>query len=172
MRPENFSHPDLPGTRPLTRTRLLEGLALALVAGLLFALGLVLSGMTQPAKVIGFLNLAGMTEGAFPGRWDPSLAFVMGGAVCVTLVAFWVTPANRSHPQRHPWFANHFELPAQERVDASLVLGAAIFGVGWGLSGYCPGPAIASVFTGGTDIAWFLPAMLVGMGLARMTMRR
>ena len=85
MKPENFVIPTLPQRTPAKQ--LIGGLLLALAAGLLFALGLLLSGMAQPAKVIGFLNLAGLAQGEFPGAWDPSLAFVMGGAVMVTLLA-------------------------------------------------------------------------------------
>lgn len=144
---------------------------LAAAAGAVFALGLLVSGMSQPAKVIGFLNLAGMAQGAFPGRWDPSLAFVMGGAVCVTLLAFWLTPPSPGQPLRRPWLAGDFDLPRQERIDRPLLVGAAVFGVGWGLSGYCPGPALATVFTGGSDVLWFVPAMLAGMWVARRTMR-
>ncbi|MFW9620784.1 MAG: DUF6691 family protein, partial [Macromonas sp.] len=97
--------------QPAAHTPGVAVLLLALVAGVVFALGLVVSGMTQPGKVLGFLNLAGMAQGEFPGAWDPSLGFVMGGAVLVTLVAFWVTPPNAQHPQRQPWLAPKFELP-------------------------------------------------------------
>ena len=169
MKPDSYYQHLLP--RPTTPARLLGGLALALLAGLLFALGLVLSGMTQPAKVIGFLNLAGMLEGEFPGRWDPSLAFVMGGAVLVTLLAFRLTPPSAHHPHRQPWLSTHFDLPAQDRIDTPLLQGAAIFGIGWGLAGYCPGPALASLLTGGQDVWIFVPAMLAGMGLARRLQR-
>lgn len=169
MRPDNFAMPPLPRRAPATR--LIGGLLLALAAGLLFALGLLLSGMAQPAKVIGFLNLAGLARGEFPGAWDPSLAFVMGGAVMVTLLAFWLTPANPSHPQRKPWCGGQFVLPQQERIDAALLQGAVIFGVGWGLAGYCPGPALATLLIGGQDVWLFVPAMLAGMWLARRTLR-
>lgn len=128
--------------------------AVALVAGLLFAFGLVLSGMTQPAKVIGFLDIT--------GPWDPSLAFVMGGALLVTLIAFAVTPKQGSRP----WFADKFELPTRKDIDSRLVFGAALFGMGWALAGYCPGPAFASVLTGGMDIVIFMLALLVGMWVA------
>ena len=169
MKPANFTIPIQPRQAPATS--LVGSLLLALAAGLLFALGLVLSGMTQPAKVIGFLNLAGMAQGEFPGAWDPSLAFVMGGAVMVTLLGFWLTPAGPQHPQRQPWLHAHFELPTQKSVDAPLLQGAAIFGIGWGLAGYCPGPALATLLVGGQDIWLFVPAMLAGMWLARRTMR-
>lgn len=168
MRPDNFAIPIQP--RRASAAQLAGGLLLALAAGLLFALGLVLSGMTQPAKVIGFLNLAGMAQGPFPGAWDPSLAFVMGGAVMVTLLAFRLTPPNASHPLRKPWLSGHFVLPEQERVDAPLLQGAVIFGIGWGMAGYCPGPALATLLVGGRDIWLFVPAMLAGMWLARRTM--
>ena len=169
MKPANFTIPIQPRQAPATS--LVGSLLLALAAGLLFALGLVLSGMTQPAKVIGFLNLAGMAQGEFPGTWDPSLAFVMGGAVMVTLLAFRLTPARASQPQRRPWFSSRFELPQQERIDAPLLQGAVIFGVGWGLAGYCPGPALATLLIGGQDIWPFVPAMLADMWLARRTLR-
>lgn len=163
-------------TKPADTTDRADGRAiaiwlLAMAAGVLFALGLLVSGMSQPAKVIGFLNLAGMAQGSFPGQWDPSLAFVMGGAVCVTLLAFWLTPPNPGHPLRRPWLSGEFDLPRQERVDRPLLVGAAVFGIGWGLSGYCPGPALATVFTGGSDVLWFVPAMLAGMWIARRTGR-
>lgn len=138
-------------------------LLLAGVAGLSFAAGLVLSGMTQPAKVIGFLNLGGMFRGAFPGQWDPSLAFVMAGAVGVTLLAFAVTPK----PGKKPWLAKEFVLPTRRDIDRPLVLGAALFGVGWGLSGYCPGPALAALFTGSSDPVIFVAAMAAGMLIAK-----
>jgi uncharacterized protein len=138
----------------------------ALAAGLLFALGLVLSGMTQPAKVIGFLNVGAMFDGAngagFPGQWDPSLAFVMGGALLVTLFAFASTPKTG----KRPWFAEKFELPTRKDVDLQLIGGAALFGIGWALAGYCPGPAIASALVGGTDILIFLGCLMGGMALA------
>jgi uncharacterized protein len=134
----------------------------ALGAGLLFALGLVLSGMTQPAKVIGFLNVGGMFSGGFPGQWDPSLAFVMGGALLVTFIAFAVTPKTG----KRPWFADKFELPTRKDLDIKLMGGAALFGIGWALAGYCPGPAFASVLVGGTDILIFMVALLLGMWLA------
>ena len=142
--------------------------ALALVCGLLFAAGLVLSGMTQPAKVIGFLNFAGMAQGAFPGQWDPSLAFVMGGALLITGLGFAWT----RRPGARPWLAPSFSLPMRTAVDRRLVLGAVAFGVGWGLAGYCPGPALASVLNGGLDTLIFTAAMLVGMLMAKRLLRK
>jgi uncharacterized protein len=141
-------------------------ITVSLLCGLIFAAGLVLSGMTQPAKVIGFLNIGGLVSGiswnAELGKWDPSLAFVMGGAVLVTLIAFAVTPRRGK-----PWFANQFELPTRADIDIPLIAGAALFGIGWGLVGYCPGPALASLITGGLDAIIFSAAMLGGMLLAK-----
>ena len=145
----------------------MKRLFFAACAGLLFALGLVLSGMTQPAKVLGFLNVTGMAKGiswaAQPGLWDPSLALVMGGALCITLLAFAITPRAGAKP----WAADAFELPTRRDIDAPLVAGAALFGVGWGLAGYCPGPALASLWSGGADVIIFVAAMAAGMWAAK-----
>ena len=130
------------------------------IAGLLFALGLVVSGMTQPAKVIGFLDIT--------GKWDPSLAFVMGGALLVTLIAFAITPRTG----KRPWFAEKFELPTRKDIDVKLMGGAALFGIGWGLAGYCPGPAFASLYAGGMDIVIFMAALLCGMYVASRLQNR
>ena len=138
-------------------------LAISLVAGLVFSAGLVLSGMTQPDKVIGFLDIKEMFIGAFPGQWDYSLGLVMAGAVMVSLLAFSLTP----YASVRPWFAPAFVLPRRQDVEARLVIGSITFGIGWGLSGYCPGPALASLLTGQVDTAIFVLAMLPGMWLAR-----
>ena len=122
----------------------------ALVAGLVFGLGLILSGMTDPSKVIGFLDLA--------GAWNPSLAFVMGGAVLVGLVAFRVARTRSKTILGGP-----LRLPEATHIDRRLVLGGVAFGVGWGLAGYCPGPALASLATGGSQALIFTAAMLAGM---------
>jgi uncharacterized protein len=139
---------------------------LSFAAGLLFALGLVLSGMTQPAKVLGFLNVMGLQQGiswqAAPGYWDPSLALVMGGALMVTLLAFAITP-KLTHPHGKPWFEDAFHLPTRSDIDGKLVAGGVLFGIGWGLAGYCPGPALASLLVGGVDVLAFCAAMLAGM---------
>lgn len=134
-----------------------------LCAGALFALGLVVSGMTQPAKVIGFLNIGGIFMPERFGAWDASLAFVMGGALLVTLLAFAISP-RAGHT---PWAGGRFELPTRKDIDAKLLIGAVLFGIGWGLAGYCPGPALASVITGGLDALAFVVAMLVGMWVAK-----
>jgi uncharacterized membrane protein YedE/YeeE len=127
-------------------------LLLALLAGLVFGLGLILSGMTDPAKVIGFLDLA--------GNWDPSLGLVMGGAVLVGLVTF------RFSAQRtRAFFGDAMHIPTARHIDRRLVLGGITFGVGWGLAGYCPGPALASLASGGFQALLFVGAMLVGMAL-------
>lgn len=124
----------------------------ALLTGLLFGLGLILSGMTDPSKVIGFLDLT--------GNWDPSLALVMGGAVMIGLLAFRFT-ANRSQAV----LGDAMRIPTARHIDRRLVLGGLTFGVGWGLAGYCPGPAVASLASGGTKPLLFVAAMLVGMAI-------
>jgi uncharacterized protein len=137
----------------------------ALLSGVLFSLGLVVSGMTQPAKVIAFLDLGGLRKGiswqAAAGFWDPSLALVMGGALRVTFVAFAVTPK-----RLRPWFDEKFHLPTRNDIDAKLVIGAALFGIGWALAGYCPGPGLASLLNG-QDALSFVAALLVGMWVAK-----
>lgn len=130
---------------------LLRGAA-ALASGLVFGLGLAVSGMMNPAKVIGFLDVA--------GDWDPTLAFVMGGALLVAV------PAYRFIPRRgRPVLEGEFSLPKKKAVDAPLILGSALFGIGWGLVGFCPGPAIAALGTGLVPVFAFVAAMLAGMAL-------
>jgi uncharacterized protein len=131
----------------------------ALVSGVIFALGLVISGMTQPAKVMGFLNMGGIFNQKTFGLWDASLAFVMGGALLVTFIAYAITPS----PNKRPWFAQNFQLPTKTDIDKRLVVGAILFGIGWGLAGYCPGPAIASITTGGGTVVIFVATMVLGM---------
>jgi uncharacterized membrane protein YedE/YeeE len=126
--------------------------------GLVFGLGLVIAGMSDPAKVLDFLDL-----GAIPtGGWDPSLAFVMAGAITVTFVGFKLV---LRRPQ--PMFGGKFHLPTKTEIDARIILGPAIFGVGWGLAGFCPGPVFTALSTGGTAALMFVAAMLVGMASAR-----
>ena len=124
----------------------------ALVAGTLFGLGLAVSGMINPAKVVGFLDVA--------GGWDPTLMFVMGGAMLITVPAFRLI-LNRPRPI----LADGFALPTKSALDARLLGGAALFGVGWGLSGFCPGPAVAALVTGLTPVFTFVAAMMAGMAL-------
>ena len=125
----------------------------ALLCGLVFGVGLAASGMTDTAKVLGFLDLF--------GQWVPDLAFVMGGAVCVTLVAFrFIVNRDRS------LLGEVMSLPKNTAIDGRLLAGAAIFGIGWGVYGYCPGPAISALGYLETNTAIFVVAMLVGMALA------
>ena len=142
---------------------MIKKIVFAALSGALFAMGLVVSGMTQPPKVIGFLNVGGIFAPERFGAWDASLAFVMGGALLVTLVAFAVTP----RAGNRPWAAAKFELPMRKDIDAKLVVGATLFGIGWGLVGYCPGPALASLLTGGVDVIVFVAALAAGMWAAR-----
>lgn len=123
----------------------------ALFAGLLMGLGLVISGMADPTKVLGFLDLS--------GSWDPTLAFVMGGGLCVYLPLYHFVVK----PRKKPVFGESFQLPNKTKIDKKLMLGALIFGVGWGMSGICPGPAITNLSGGQTGIFLFVIAMLVGM---------
>lgn len=124
----------------------------ALFAGTLFGVGLAVSGMMNPQKVIGFLD--------FAGEWDPTLIFVMGGALLVTLPAFRLI---LKRPR--PILADGFALPTRSALDARLLGGATLFGVGWGLSGFCPGPAVAAMATGLTPVFAFVGAMIGGMAL-------
>lgn len=137
-------------------------LLIAFAAGFIFAAGLTLSGMTQPYKVIAFLDVKEMFFGAFPGRWDPSLLLVIAAAALVALLGFTST----GYASVKPWFAKGFVLSRRKHVDARLITGAMIFGIGWGLSGYSPATALASVLTGQIDCAIFVLAMLPGMWLA------
>ena len=128
--------------------------AAGLIAGLLFGLGLCLSGMTDPAVVQGFLDIA--------GAWNPALIFVMAGGVVVTFLGYrFLVPKSR------PLWASGFSLPTATKLDAPLLTGAAIFGIGWGLAGYCPGPAVVSLASGRSGVIIFVLAMLTGMILVR-----
>lgn len=131
----------------------------ALIAGILFGLGLTLSGMSDPAKVLGFLNIA--------GDWVPDLIFVMGGAVVVTLI-FTPLVVKRARPL----LADSFSLPTTKTLDKRLVSGAVLFGVGWGLSGYCPGPAVVSLLYGYESTIVFCLAMLAGMSIEGRVSKR
>jgi uncharacterized protein len=124
----------------------------AFAAGLVFGIGLILSGMTDPAKVIGFLDIA--------GNWDPSLAFVMAGAIAVGVFAFAF-----ARKRGASFFGGAMHLPTRRDVDLRLVLGSVIFGIGWGLAGFCPGPALVASAAGEIKAALFVLAMLVGMAM-------
>ena len=123
-----------------------------LIAGALFGLGLAVSDMIDPARVLAFVNVAS-------GTWDPTLAFVMGGAMAPMLIAWSVTSRMRA-----PWFGGTFP-PLGTVIDARLVAGAAIFGLGWGMVGFCPGPALSAIGLGGWRVWVFVAAMLAGMAV-------
>jgi uncharacterized membrane protein YedE/YeeE len=127
----------------------------ALAAGLVFGLGLWISGMANPQKVLGFLDVT--------GRWDPSLAFVMAGAVAVTLIAF--RPLLR---RPAPFFAREFSVPNLRSIDAKLVAGSALFGAGWGIAGYCPGPGLTALASMSAEAGVFVAAMIAGGILHRL----
>jgi uncharacterized membrane protein YedE/YeeE len=126
---------------------------MALLAGLLFGAGLSLGGMTQPAVVLGFLDLA--------GAWNPRLLFVMAGAVATTALGYRL-----AWRARRPWFDDAFKLPVAQQVDARLAFGAALFGIGWGMAGYCPGPALASLGAGMAPVCVLVAMMVLGWWLA------
>ncbi len=123
---------------------------IAAIVGFTFALGLGISGMTLPSKVIGFLDVT--------GEWDPALAFVMGGAVLVYGLGHALVPR-----LRRPFAAEAFQLPTRRDISPRLLLGATLFGAGWGIGGLCPGPALVSLATGGLAVAVFVVAMTAGM---------
>lgn len=126
----------------------------SLLAGIVFAVGLIVSGMTNPAKVLNFLDVA--------GTWDPSLAFVMAGAILTTVIGYRLVLTRGK-----PLFAERFHLPTRTAIDRPLIVGSALFGVGWGLGGYCPGPAVTMLTTVTPSLMIFLAAMLAGMWAAR-----
>jgi hypothetical protein len=127
----------------------------ALGIGMIFGVGLTISGMVRPLKVVGFLDVA--------GAWDPTLGFVMGGALAVTALAF-----PRILRRAGPLWADAFSLPTRRDLDTRLVAGSALFGVGWGLGGFCPGPALASLALGASGAWIFAAAMAAGMLLHRL----
>ncbi len=134
-------------------------LAAALAAGLIFGLGLSISGMLDPARVRGFLDVT--------GAWDPSLIFVLGGAVSVSALGYALS---RLRPR--PYLAERFEIPPGRPIDAPLMFGSVLFGVGWGLSGFCPGPAVAALSLGSLPVFVFVAAMLLGMAAHRVFVAR
>jgi uncharacterized membrane protein YedE/YeeE len=126
--------------------------ATALLSGILFGVGLAVSGMTRPEKVLGFLDVG--------GAWDASLAFVMAGAIAVHFFAYRLIRGRSA-----PLFAEKFGIPTRRDIDVKLLAGAALFGVGWGLGGYCPGPGLVSLAAGGKGALVFVASMLLGMSI-------
>jgi uncharacterized membrane protein YedE/YeeE len=131
----------------------------SLIAGILFGAGLVVSGMVNPARVLGFLDVA--------GTWDPTLAFVLGGALAVSIPGYWLARRRGA-----PVLDARSHVPAPAPVDGRLIAGAVTFGIGWGLVGFCPGPALAALGTGQTKAAAFAAAMAAGMWLYGRIARR
>lgn len=132
-------------------------LTYALFTGLVFGIGISISGMINPAKVFNFFDVA--------GSWDPSLAFVMGGAVIVTFIGYrlvWLRNA--------PLFGERFQIPTSKLIDARLIGGSAIFGIGWGIAGFCPGAAIPAIGTGRWEVVLFLVAVAAGFYARRLQM--
>ncbi len=130
------------------------GILAAFAIGLLFGLGIVVSGMVNPAKVLNFFDLA--------GTWDPSLAFVMGGALAVTFLGYRLVLKRDG-----PLLGSAFHLPTARAVDRPLVAGAAVFGIGWGIAGFCPGGAIPALGTGRSEVLVFVASLLAGIVIAR-----
>lgn len=128
--------------------------AAALLSGLVFGVGLTVAQMTDPLKVLGFLDVA--------GAWDASLAFVMGSAVVLAMLGLRLVLARGA-----PLLDREFHLPTSHAIDRSLILGSALFGAGWGLAGYCPGPAIAGLGLGNPEALWVVPAMIAGAAMQR-----
>ena len=128
-------------------------LIIALISGTVFGLGLSISEMINPARVIGFLDVA--------GHWDATLLFVMGGALMITAPLYPLILR-----RREPLFEQNFFLPTKQNIDTPLILGAALFGIGWGLAGFCPGPALAGLATGSLPLFLFVAAMIAGQWLA------
>lgn len=131
----------------------------SLLSGLIFGVGLIISGMANPSKVLGFLDIT--------GKWDPSLAFVMGGALVVGFFAFKL--ANK---QTASLLGLDMKLPNANHIDRRLVIGSLLFGIGWGIAGFCPGPAVVSLGMGGIKAVVFVVAMLAGMGIFELLERR
>jgi len=134
-------------------------ITISLIAGLLFGLGLIIGGMANPAKVLNFLDVF--------GTFDPSLAFVMAGALVVTFFGYRFAFRRPS-----PLFGGRFHLPTATELEPRLIIGPALFGVGWGLSGFCPGPAITSLSLMAPGTLVFVAAMLTGIGLARLASKK
>ncbi len=128
------------------------------LVGLIFGIGLILAGMTNPAKVIGFLDIT--------GTWDPSLAFVMGGAILVAIVAFRFAKKRTAN-----FLGGAMRMPTSDMIDKRLVIGSLLFGAGWGMAGFCPGPALTSVGTGNPKAVIFVIAMIAGMAIFELADR-
>lgn len=128
---------------------------IALISGILFGAGMIISDMVSPAKVLGFLNIS--------GNWDPSLAFVMGGALAVFTPVYHLIIKKRSHAIN----GEKFSYTSKTEIDPTLIAGAAIFGAGWGVAGFCPGPAVASIGGGSTTVFIFILSMLTGIVIAK-----
>ena len=126
-----------------------------LVSGMLFGIGMALSGMVDPAKVIAFLDVT--------GQWDPSLAFVMGGALAIFMPSYFYL----IKPRKCAVNGGEYALPTKKNIDRNLVIGATLFGLGWGIAGICPGPAISSLWYGNSDIVVFILSMIMGSIIAR-----
>jgi uncharacterized membrane protein YedE/YeeE len=131
---------------------------IALLAGVLFGFGLDLARMTDPERVIGFLDVA--------GTWDPTLVFVLAGAVVTATIGFRLVGGRTS------WFGGALRLPQRRDIDRPLVAGAALFGAGWGMAGYCPGPGLAALVQGAADPLWFVVGLVLGMILFARTLGR
>jgi uncharacterized protein len=134
-------------------------LVIQFLIGLLFGTGLVVAGMSDPAKVLSFLDLAAIPAGS----WDPSLAFVMGAGVLVTFIGYKYVLRRPT-----PIFDSQFHLPHARAINAPIIVGPAIFGIGWGLAGFCPGPAFTALGTGNSNAIIFVMTMLIGMLAARL----
>jgi uncharacterized membrane protein YedE/YeeE len=128
------------------------------LVGLIFGIGLILAGMTNPAKVIGFLDIT--------GTWDPSLAFVMGGAILVAIVAFRFAKKRTAN-----FLGGAMRMPTSDMIDKRLVIGSLLFGAGWGMAGFCPGPALTSIGTGNPKAVIFVIAMIAGMAIFELVDR-
>lgn len=134
----------------------MKAFASAFLAGLVFSLGLGVSGMTRPSKVVGFLD--------FAGNWDPSLALVMVGAIAAHALSYrWIVR------RPSPVLTAEFQIPTNRTIDVRLLAGSAVFGIGWGIGGYCPGPALVSIGGATSAALFFVPAMCAGMLLADRT---
>ncbi|MUJ25895.1 YeeE/YedE family protein [Aliivibrio fischeri] len=133
---------------------------IALISGGLFGIGMTLSGMADPEKVIGFLDVSGV--------WDPSLMFVMGGALLVFMPAYFLF----IKPKTKPLNAEEFCLSTNKHIDSKLISGAAIFGFGWGLAGICPGPVVSSIALGNSDVFIFLFAMMFGLAMTNVLVKK